>query len=217
MAFSFELLLYFVLLSIGAFFTLRNWNCLTVSDRHIGILVLLTVISEITAEVLSAKIRNNMYVYHVYSPLEFVLISLYFNNRIEALKNRNIGILIALAGIIVAGLNTIFVQRPNSLNSNFLLFEALVIICLCVYSFYKIIKDEHEKTVTSVHFWVTSLLLFYWSFVFFFWGAYSIFTAEKPSFFYDLFYLLWFINILTYGGFALVFMKYKKLTSRVDE
>jgi hypothetical protein len=204
---------YFILLSLSLVLSYTQKAFLAPADKWIGILLLLTITSEAVAEVMARKFGNNLHVYHFYNPLEFLVICFYFNERIKALKRRHIGIWIGISGILLSVLNSIYLQPTNTINSNFLMLEAAVIIALCIYAFYCMIKEGYEHVIHHTQFWVASIFIFYRSFVFFYWGTYSVFAENFKPFAYLLVYMLWTVNILTYAGFAALFIRYRKMIS----
>src|SRR5690606_13786551 len=105
------------------------------------------------------------YVYHVWSPIELLLICMYFNSKIEELNKRKIGILIATIGVALGIINACFLQPPNTINSIFLLYEGFAIIGLGLFAFYDLARREVE-VLNNVHFWITTILMVYWSVVF---------------------------------------------------
>jgi hypothetical protein len=182
------------------------------ADKWISYLLLLTIISETIALYLNKAYQNNMPVYHIYSPLELFFICLYFNERIAFFKKHGIGLIIGGVGVVLAAVNLAFWQSLFSINSVFLMYEGFAVIGLCLYSFFRLMMDEEEIT-RNVHFWFTAIMLVYWSFVFFYWGMYAYFLTSLKTYLPGISIAFDIINILTYGGFALVFIRYRKLAA----
>jgi hypothetical protein len=153
-----------------------------------------------------------MYVYHVSSPIELFIICCYFNEQIEALKRKRIALAIGWIGIIVAIVNAAFLQPLNTINSIFLLYEGFCIIGLCLFAFFVLVKDELE-ILNNVHFWIATILLIYWSFVFVYWGMYSHFLTTLHAYQSIMSHFIWVINILAYCGYAILFLRYRKMAT----
>jgi hypothetical protein len=209
---DYRLSIYFVLLVLSVFFSLKQRSYLRTSDKWISYLLLLTIISEAIALYLKDVYKNNMPLYHVYSPMELLFICLYFNERIPGLKKQHVGLIVGCVGILLAGVNAAFLQSPLSINSVFLMYEGFSVIALSLYSFYRLMMDE-EEIIRNSHFWFTALLLIYWSFVFFYWGMYAYFLTSLKVYFPVVGMAFDMVNILTYAGFALVFIRYRKLAA----
>lgn len=203
------LIIYFILLITGLVAT-RFSQPLQASDKWIQRLLLLTLLSEIFAEFCTRTFHANLFVYHFFNPLQLLLIAMYFNESMPALKKSHAGQWIGMGGIGFALTNTLFFQPLSTLNTNFLLFEAFVIIALCIHSFASMFKTEAEVAYLP-HFWICSLLIFYWAFTFFYWGVYTFLTAELQPIAHLLWYSLYAVNIITYAGFTVIFLRYRKL------
>lgn len=153
-----------------------------------------------------------MLLYHVYSPIELLIICLYFNEKIQSLKRFHIGIAIGVLGFIIASINIIFVQPYNTINSIFLVYEGFCVIALSLYSFYRLALDETELTRSS-QFWFTTILLIYWSTVFIYWGMFPLLITTLKTSMAKITTGMRLINIFTYIGFAIVFINYKKVSA----
>lgn len=188
---------------------------LSKADKWITIWIFATIISELCGIYGILKYKNNMPVFHIWSPIELFLISMYFNESVAFLKKYKIGIIIGIIGCLVALINVIFFQPINTLNSIFLLFEGFVIICYCLFAFYFLVLKEQE-IIYNTHFWFTTFLLVYWSSIFVFWGIYSFLHTTFKQYMIAATYLLWIINILTYTGIGIVFINYRKMIAHND-
>jgi hypothetical protein len=205
-------LTYMSILVVSFISSIRHRHYLQTADKWISFLLLLTLVSEMIAKYTTVVYQNDMYVYHVYSPLELLLLSLYFNERIALLKKYNVGLFIGGAGIILAVLNAILWQPLHTINSVFLMYEGFAVIGLCLYSFYRLLMDE-EEILKNVHFWFTTILLIYWSFVFFYWGLYAYFMNSFRAYLPTIIDIFQVVNIITYAGFAIIFIRYRKLVT----
>ena len=201
---------YLCVLIIGSIAGFRNWSTLSVACRWICGLLLITFISESTAEYFRVTIRNNLFVYHFYNPVEIFMISMYFNESIPAFKKRNAGLWIGIFGAAASVGNTLFLQQLNAVNSNHLLFECFAIIAMSVFAFYRMYKNEDEL-IRNPHFWITSLLMFYYSITFFHWGMDAFFATVLRPYHISFLYVLWTANLLSYAGIAVVFMLIPKM------
>jgi hypothetical protein len=172
-------------------------------------LLLGTWISETISFYAARRWHNSLPVSHVYSPLEFLLLSLYFNYSIEYFRKRNLGLIIGLAGIPVSVLNTLLFQPLLTINSNFLLFEGTVVIIYCLILFGSLLKEDHMP-YRHVSFWMAMFNLILWSSTFTGWGMYE-FLREDDIIMRYFDPILTTANFVFYLGIGATLAFYKKL------
>jgi hypothetical protein len=153
-----------------------------------------------------------MPVYGAFGPIQLLLISFYFNYSVEFFKRKNIGIYIGVIGALVGYLNYFFIQSPRIFNNYFLIGESIIVVGMCLYSFYCMLQmDDDMKLRSNIHFWITAIFLFFWTVTFLFWGLYD-FLVENIGVSVNLLHLfLLIVNVVTYISFGLVFIIFKKV------
>ncbi|WP_123985167.1 hypothetical protein [Taibaiella soli] len=172
-------------------------------------------LTEIIGYISSMKWKGNMPIYSIYSLLEFGVLSLYFNFSIDSFKARNIGIYIAIGGILLGILNIIFLQPLNSYNSYYLFFEAIGIITMCLFSFFRmLLREEGLVLYTYPHFWFAAVLAFFWSITFLNWGLYDYFYDHEKAKAWIVSISNISVNILTYATITGIFFLYPKMKPR---
>jgi hypothetical protein len=202
---------YFFLLIAFAVTGILRWRHLSTADKFLAVLAGLTIVDEAIAFLFHEHNRNNMVVYHIYSPLELLLLSLYFNQSVVALRRWNAGIIVGIAGFVAAAVNAMVFQPTTGMNSNFLLLEGTAIIVFCLLSLHQIVLDEIHQSYRLAHFWITCLLMIYWSLTFTGWGVYML-VDKQEHLLYSIFYkVLSGANLIMYAGLALIFLFYKML------
>ena len=205
-------LTYIFLIAAGFTASFINRKKLSTADTCISILLLITFISEMLNHYSTLFFHNNgMFIFHVFTPIEFLLISIYYNNSIPGLRQKNIGIIIGLTGLVVAVMNAVFIQTTDQLNSLMLLFEGFFTIALSLFALYNILLKEEMDLKKSAHFWISVFLLIYFAFTFMRWGVFYLYGTHSNSGALLLGYLHWGINVLFYGSFFIVFLNYRKL------
>ncbi|MEO6831655.1 MAG: hypothetical protein ABI169_05615 [Chitinophagaceae bacterium] len=169
-------------------------------------------IAEVVARMAAIEFGNNMAVYAVYSPIELLLICLYFNFSIPTLRRTGIGWYLAILGIVVSVLNAVFFQPLTEFNSNFLYFEGIVIIGLSLYSFYHLVRSSDDLRLAKLrHFWFPFIQCAFWTITFLNWGLYEYFNAHAQRFVVAINIFIGMISGVTYLCIALVFWQYPKL------
>ena len=205
---------YFTIVLTASICSLVRFRELKNAEKWVAYLLCTTLFFELLSVLAIELWKNNMYVYHIWSPIQLLLVCMYFNESVAAFKKYNIGVSIALVGFVVALANVFFLQPPDSLNSIFLLYESFCIIGLSLYSFFELAQKEKE-IIANIHFWLTTIFLIYWSAVFMYWGMYHHLSTTLKHYFGPVTYTIWTINPLAYSGIALVFLLYRKMISTI--
>ncbi len=201
---------YFLLISISVL-GLYQWRLFGRAEKIIVILVATTLVAEAFALYASYKWRNNLPVYHLFSPIEFLLISLYFNYSIKSFRTRHIGLAAGAVGILISLVNTCYFQKATTINSYFLLFEGTSVIIYALLSFHQILLDEEHLPYPFAQFWITICFLIYWSATFTGWGIYAM-LDQKEFVLNPIFRkVLAAANYAFYLGIGAIFLRYKKL------
>lgn len=159
--------------------------------------------------------KNNLPIYHTYSLVQYLLLSGYYISSVKDLNKPILKWFVIITGIAFTIVNTSFIQHPlKELNTHFIVFESFVIILLSLYSFYHLIDDDDLNIRRNSHFWVTSLLLVFWSCTFFYWlvGVALYDSMINKPIWLDA--MIMAINILTYSGFGIIFLLYPKMKTK---
>jgi len=202
--------LYFSLLIAILVVGFAQRRILKSTDKVVIILIFLTLISELLGIFAAYVWKNNLFVYHFYNPLEFILITIYFTRNTKILKRRIIYRLLCIVGLIFTTFNSIFMQPIFEMNTYFLLYEGAVIIIFCLLSLQEILLDELNLPYQFLHFWLTALFLLYWSVTFTGWGIYCELTPDEFILNPIFSKILKFSNYGFYIGILLTFGMYKK-------
>lgn len=173
----------------------------------------LVFITELLAWNAALEFKNNLAVYAIYGFFEIALVSLYFNYSIKVFRKHNIGFYIASVVILMGILNTIFIQPLNTLNTNYIFLECLVVVSMSLFSIYRlIIEDKNNlKLSKEVHFWFPCIFILEWCGNFLSWGLYDYFQEEMKDSAYILNNSLYVVNIIVYLSFAAVIFFYPKM------
>ena len=193
-----------ILLAIlGGLYNLRYRDT---ASKILLVLLCLTLASELASHLAAIRYQNNMFVYHFFAPVQLIIIGLYFDS-INNNKRSRIGMLVGVLGIAVAIVNNLFFQSIKVLNSNFLLFEGLMIMTLALFSFQRILSNDSVDIFRYKHFWVIVVLIFFWSITYTAFALYSVLRVKKLFVMPFVTYLLWAVNIITYAaiGFVLLY------------
>ncbi len=204
---SYKLVL--LLVSVFAIFHFRKMD---LASRIICVLIWVATVTEALAWYSAKRFRNNLPVYNSFSYLELILVCLYFNYSIPSFRKRHIGYYIAVVGVILGVLNTVFFQPITTLNSNFIFIECLCIVSMSLYSFYRLLLiSDNLYLQNNTHFWVPCVLIFYWCTTLFSWAMYGFFAGLSKEKGAILNSCLLMVNIITYLAYATIFFLPSKI------
>lgn len=202
----------FLIVGFALFMSVMNYKISDRPSKLIVLLLMLTFVAENTATYFAYKFHNSNIVYGVFNPIQLVVIAFYYYESIKADKKKYSILVVGLVASIIGLLNYFFVQTPNTINNFFLLLESLVVIFFSLYSFYQmLLTDEDLQLTRYVHFWITSILLFFWTSTFLIWGLYDYLTIQLGIGLPIIHNTLLLVNVITYIGFGTVFLLYKKM------
>lgn len=140
-------------------------------------LIIISGLVELIGRMLWQKSMNNLFLYHFYTIIEFLLLgALYARNLAGLIKPFYMKVLIA-AFVMFAVANTIFFQSLKEFNSNVTFVESLLLIVLSLAYFYKLLRDmNHRKLERVPMFWINMSVLTYFS------GALLLFHVTNELF-----------------------------------
>lgn len=204
--------IYFVILCLAAITGLIQYKKLDKASKLIVVYLVITSISEGLALFGSLMYKNNLVIYHLYCPIQFLLLSIYFNLSPDQKKINAAGWIIGLSGLMLSIINSIFFQPPlKELNTNFIVIESFLIIGMSLFSFYRLLASDIIYIHLVPKFWFSSIFLVFWSFTFFYWLVGVVIYKSMPDMAFWLNIMIWFINIVTYSAIAAVFLSYNKM------
>jgi len=204
--------IYFTSLLFAGVYGVYRFHKLDTPARILVVLVCCDFINEIIAYYLAKKYHNNLPLYSIYSLIEFAFICVYFNETIDIFNKKKIGFYIGTIGVTLGVCNIIFFQPLNSLNSYFLLFEAILVIGMSLFAFFRLLlKEDTLQVFRYSHFWLTTILIFFWSSTFLYWGLIDYITLRLPQVVLKINFAELIVAILTYGSIGCIFLLYPKL------
>ena len=188
---------YYSLLISGTLIALIFLKRVDVSFRWIAVLIVLTLISELTAKYISFSLRkNNNIIYHFFTVIEYFFYAIIYKQFFSTKKWNtilNLTVWILVAAEII---NVIFFQPFKITNTNTMILECLFLIFISLALFNKIRETtEYGNILQEGIFWFNSAVLFYYSFNILIWGFHSIqvYQLKNPP------YIIYNANLLLSG------------------
>ena len=143
--------IYFCLLIFCFFFGFFNLKYLQRSNKLILLLLFFTITVEILAFFLGNKNINNVWLYHLFMPIELIL----FLSSFNYLKNKSISIVLGIISITLMFLNSIFFQPfLGSFPSHGFVILCVNITFISIHYFYNLLMVGDTFYFRSSKFWV---------------------------------------------------------------
>ncbi len=204
---------YIIILVVVSIVGIFRYKLFDTATKLIFTYIIITSFSESLAFYTSLVYGNNLLIYHIYCPIQLVFIAIYFNTVISFFRRYNIGYIIGGTGVVISVINSLFFQSPKTtFNSYFLITEAILIIGMTLCYFYDYLNsDQTVIKIINPHFIIACLLLTFWSFTFFHWLSWIAMPEALKENIFWIRYMNWSINMITYTGFGIVFLLYRKL------
>lgn len=149
------------------------------------IYLLMAAVVDIAASVMASMGIHNLWLLHLYTVLETVILLFFFLQIIHTRKARSLIWVLLIAFPLASVCNALFLQKPAVFNTYTRSIEAIIIIVIS--SFYWINNSKENQTVawtdSSLNWIISGLLLYFASalFLFLFSNYISLLRKAKPS------------------------------------
>ena len=209
-------LLYISVLLLSSITGLLRFRILDTAGKILSVFVCFTFLTEATAYIIALIYRNNMQFYAVTNVVLMFLLCLYFNYNTAIFRRYRLGLITAVISVVVGVLNATLVQPVLHLNDYFMIYQGVITSCFCLASFFSFYFNENTRMTEQPHFWICVVLISYWSLTLMIWSHYAIMVENKDTHIQliNLFILL--TNSLAYLSFAIIFLRFKKMTATKD-
>jgi hypothetical protein len=152
---------------------------------------------------------------NVYIILEMCLMSGFYITAINPYRPKKLLLLSSIFWILLGISNMMFLQSPNTLNSNMLLIECFAVICMSLYTIYSIVTSTAVSNLFSVPYFRVSLIwLFMCSSSMFFWAFIKVLYQEHWKFANLVMHTQVVLNCLLVIAMGSVFYFYPKKHTR---
>ncbi|MBU2916195.1 MULTISPECIES: hypothetical protein [Reichenbachiella] len=133
-------------------------------QRKLFALIIITAAVELCSRLLWQYQINNMAVFHVFTVVEFCILTSIYKHELNLLRQNNAIQWIRGAFILFAIANTLLWQDFTIFNSNTLTISSALLIALSVMYFYQLLQQtKYEKLEQNPMFWINSGVLVYFS------------------------------------------------------
>ncbi len=136
---------------------------------YLYIFVLLGVLTDVW-NILSIKLgtQNNLWVSHIYFPLEFILLALFYRPYLAPVIKRKWITLIIVVFMLYAIFNAVFIQSIKE-YSNLRMFTSIVLVVFSLMYFYRLMNElRTTKLSAEPMVWINTSVLISYSAIFFY-------------------------------------------------
>jgi hypothetical protein len=194
---------YYGFLIIAAAISLLYFKKVDKTFRWLCLLIILTLISELTAYYISQHhTKPNNIVYHIFTPVEYFMYAMIYKMFFDDKKWTKI-LSTSIAFLIGAEiLNTFFFQSLEEDPTNIMIAESVLLVFLSLRLFINIRQTPvYENILNEGVFWFNSAVLFYYSFDILVWGLHHIkvYLLKDPPI------IIYSINLLFSGFLYIVY------------
>jgi hypothetical protein len=140
---------------------LINFRALKKPDSIIFIYITVNGLVNLVTSILARSGNNNMPVFHLFTIIELVLLSLFFSSIYNSKHYSIISYIVLAVFLVFAMLNSLFLQNIYMFNTYTRSLEAIIIICYCLWFFYYLISQETRPNNSLI--WYTAGIFIYFS------------------------------------------------------
>ena len=154
--------------------------------RHIRIFcsfLLLSGLVQLVSLLLWLKQINNLPLLHIYVPLGFLCLTLFYHNVLKDIINKYILWAVLFLFVAFSVINTVFFQPINTYNSNALTVESILVVIYSLSTFTLMLNNiAREKKINMIQSlnWINSGLFIYYTsslFIFYFGSSLAVHSA----------------------------------------
>lgn len=143
---------------------ISKYKTLALSLRYVFYLALLALVAGTISIVLWFQSTNNLFVGHIGTVLEFLLIARIYQIELKDFLPKRFFYIIMAVFTVFCIFNTSFLQPYNTNNSYAKTIESILLIGLSIAYFFKLLRDAKvERLEKEPMFWINCAVLMYFS------------------------------------------------------
>lgn len=201
---SFEFYSYLFCLTVPVVIGIKAFKRLTRSFRIIWMLMAVTLVSELSAGLAGLFFGNNLWIYHLYTPVSFWLIAVYYNHRLPFFRKYRLGYLVGAAGILVELIDTFRFHSYDQMDSYAIFITAVCGLVMVLLEIGRSFLEERGSMIRNPYFQISMLFGFFWCSAAMMLASQLIFSPLQSVAAASL-QFLWTVNIAVHLGFGYVF------------
>ena len=165
-----------MLLGLSAILAWKNYLQFPKHFKLFTIYIGITFIFELISFITSLRKESNLWLIHLYTLTEFILLGLFYKSVLKRPQwlNQNFKLILLVGSVLVIA-NTLFLQPITQFNSYAETMENIILIGFSISLFFHIINEESELYQSKALKWINSGILLYLS------GSLFIFLFSQYS------------------------------------
>lgn len=168
-------------------------------------LIILAIITQVVGDILEHKNIKHYFVFHIYQPIEFLLLSIYYSRlfRNIILKKTVLFTMVPFLGFHLV----YYWSRFNNLDFTDFTIQAIIIFSWCMIYFIQLLRGEHNSILSKdADFWINSANILFYTGCVLVMGIAKFFLANDPELRSKLFQINNFLNIQLYLLYCIAFL-----------
>jgi uncharacterized membrane protein YidH (DUF202 family) len=175
--------------------------------RLFSIFLLTTFIIESVANQMAERKQNNIFIYNLFSVLEFCFYFFFFHSVLKGYLKKIKGSVIIILYLALALVNIFLIQGKNNFHTYTYILGCIICIILSITYFYFLFKySTVSNLIKDPVFWISAALLLYYSCTLPVFGILNFLTNLAVPFYTELAFIIEFMNIALYLLFAIGFI-----------
>jgi len=195
--------IYWGILFIALLIGLLNMKRLTTPFKLLTLLIFVTLFTELVADYMAVHYRNNIIVYHIYTPIHAILLGAIYLSLLHRKTNRAFVWIATIISVSFAIANSLFIQGLKATPYYDLIVISIFYVCFAFISNFEMIRSKHLKLFNNAVFWLNSGTLLFFSINFILWSLWDYLGRIKSPVRADLLLILNILNFVLYAFFAL--------------
>lgn len=159
-----DIIFFILLLAAIIFYIIAARNRQYFGSSIIAYLVLILATSIMALYLRETGVRNNLFLFHIYTPIEYIILGLLYRNAVTGALLKKIITTSIPFFIVLSIVFSAFVQKPDENNSFITIIESLLILSWSLFYLREILLLQQ---VTHLHrfpmFWICVGILFYFT------------------------------------------------------
>ena len=210
----FEFYSYLMCLMLPVVIGLRGLGRFNKSLRIIWLWMTVTLASELAAGVAGLLTGNNLWVYHVYTPVSFWMIAVYYNYRLPVFRRYRLGYLVGMIGIVVELIDTFHFHAYDQMDSYAIVVTSMLGLVMVLLEIGRGLLKERGAMLRDPYCQISLLFGFFWAFSTLMLGSEMVFSPLQAVALASL-QFLWTVNIAVHLGFGYIFSRVTDLKTGV--
>ena len=198
---------HFTLLGLCVVLWLAYFESLSTAQKMLGIALAATLVSELFALELMLKAINNLFIFHILVPIQYVFYALVFYFTLSSKGVRSL-IIASIGFVLVASVFfTLKVQKIHEYNSYMIIIKHFfMVIWILLYFRQLLIKADVGNLLLEPMFWISTGLLFYSLGNFFIEGYMNYLIRTSMSMAQELYSVTTLLGLFMYALFFVSFL-----------